>query len=176
MRSDTWRARIPWPKGRAPSCSNPPTSATMKTNPVRTSQQGRSATWQLLMLLPIAAALTLQAGQYGDFQYERSGEEMTIARYTGSDSDVAIPASIDGDPVTSIGSNVFRGYTRLTSVTIPYSVTSIEEGVFYGCANLTAIEVDPLSLAYSSLEGGIVLRRRAPRRVLSPCNSARRRV
>ena len=37
------------------------------------------------------------------------------------------------DSVTSIEEDAFSGCTRLTSVTIPDSVTSIGEDAFYGC-------------------------------------------
>ena len=39
----------------------------------------------------------------------------------------------------SIGSFAFSGYTELTSVTIPDSVTSIGESAFYFCYRLTNI-------------------------------------
>lgn len=41
--------------------------------------------------------------------------------------------------VTSIGSSAFRGCEELTSVIIPNSVTSIGSSAFTGCSNLTSI-------------------------------------
>ena len=49
---------------------------------------------------------------------------------------VSIPNS-----VTSIGNNVFYGCTSLTSVTIGNSVTSISEYAFYGCIGLTSVTI-----------------------------------
>lgn len=46
-----------------------------------------------------------------------------------------------GDCVTSIY-NTFFACTKLTSVTIPNSVTSIENYAFYGCSSLTSITVE----------------------------------
>ena len=43
--------------------------------------------------------------------------------------------------VTSIGNFAFRGYSWLTSVTIPNSVTSIGNFAFHACSGLTAITI-----------------------------------
>jgi hypothetical protein len=65
---------------------------------------------------------------------------ITITAYTGSGDDVAIPSTINGLPVTSIGDGAFAG-SSLTSVTIPNSVTSIGDGAFYGCWSLSSVTI-----------------------------------
>ena len=55
--------------------------------------------------------------------------------------DLAIPAELDGHPVTSIGERAFFCCSDLTSVTIPNSVTSIGEGAFYECTCLTSVTI-----------------------------------
>ena len=55
-------------------------------------------------------------------------EGTKVVRYIGAEADVRIP-----DGVTIIGESAFEGCTSLESVTIPASVTSIEEWAFYEC-------------------------------------------
>ncbi len=54
---------------------------------------------------------------------------------------IAIPATLGGKPVTSIGFEVFSGCSGLTSVTIPDSVTSIGNSAFSGCSGLTSVTI-----------------------------------
>ncbi len=112
---------------------------TTQTSPVHPYSQCHWTTRRLLMLPPIAAALTLQAAQYGDFEYALSGGEIAITGYAGSNSDVSIPETIDGYPVTRIGEDAFRGRTELTSVTIPDGVTFVGNETFSGCSNLKRV-------------------------------------
>jgi len=54
--------------------------------------------------------------------------------------------------VTTIGNSAFTN-TKITTINIPASVTSIGEEVFYACANLASITVDPMNPSYSSDDG-----------------------
>jgi hypothetical protein len=75
--------------------------------------------------------------QSGDFFYTVSGGTVTISGFTSCQSELTptavIPDTIDSMPVVSIGNDAFNGCTRLTSVTIPDSVTSIGYNGFYDC-------------------------------------------
>ncbi|MBE6619346.1 MAG: leucine-rich repeat domain-containing protein [Ruminococcaceae bacterium] len=55
------------------------------------------------------------------------------SRYTG-DGDIVIPAVFDGVAVHEIEKNSFKNYTKLTSVSIPETVTEISDYAFYGCS------------------------------------------
>ncbi len=57
-------------------------------------------------------------------------------------TEVAIPDSIRGKAVTSIGYRAFYyNFRKLTKISIPDSVTSIGEGAFYWCPSLTSINI-----------------------------------
>ena len=64
--------------------------------------------------------------------------------------DLAIPSSLGGYPVTSIGEWAFYKCAKLSSVTIPNSVTNIERCAFEGCRGLTSVEI-PESVAILGL-------------------------
>ena len=61
--------------------------------------------------------------------------------YTGPAGPVIIPATINGMPVTSIGTEAFRANTNLTSVTIDNNVTAIGENAFERCTSLTSATI-----------------------------------
>ena len=98
----------------------------------------------------------------GDFEYEVSGYGIVeITGYHGIDTELVIPAELDGKEVNSIGSQVFldsivnsviipdsvttiqnyafMGCSSLRSVTLPDSITMIDNGVFWDCINLESI-------------------------------------
>jgi len=70
------------------------------------------------------------------FTYTSDGTNVTITGYIGSGGDVAIPGSIKGRPVTTIGDRAFCYCSVLTSVTIPDSVSAINTGAFARCEGL----------------------------------------
>ncbi len=57
------------------------------------------------------------------------------------DTNIVIPSTYDGKPVTSIGDRAFFICRNLTSIEIPNSVTSIGNYAFYYCNSLTSIEI-----------------------------------
>ena len=66
---------------------------------------------------------------------------IAITGYSGSETNVEIPASINGLPVTKIDGYAFENCTGLTEITIPDSVTSIDWCAFSGCTGLTEITI-----------------------------------
>jgi hypothetical protein len=122
----------------------------------------------------LLAVLTILAK--AQFNYiTNDGGTITITGYTGPGGAVTIPAAINTLPVTSIGAYAFTtktvtavtipdsvtnienlGFgscTSLADIMIPNSVTSIGTGAFQDCTSLKAITVDSQNPAYSSLSG-----------------------
>ena len=64
---------------------------------------------------------------------------VTITKYTGTESTVILPSTINSWSVTKIGEDAFQDNTTITSVTIPDSVTEIGANAFAGCTNLTSV-------------------------------------
>jgi len=110
-------------------------------------QLGTAFVRGLLLLALLPAAVQAQ------YSYITNNGTVTITGYGCINSVAEIPASIDGLAVTGISDNAFRYCEMLTHITIPSSVTNIRTAVVFQCPNVTAITVDPLNPAYSSIDG-----------------------
>ena len=77
-----------------------------------------------------------------EYELSDDGTAYTVVGITDIEiTNIVIPATYKGLPVTSIGSGAFSGCRSLTSVTIPDSVTSIGSWAFSGCSELTNITI-----------------------------------
>lgn len=56
-----------------------------------------------------------------------------------NDNALIIPATLGNYPVTSIGSNAFKGCAALTTVVLPNSVTAIGDNAFQDCTGITSL-------------------------------------
>ncbi len=78
---------------------------------------------------------------FDGIKYESWGTYCSIIGYDEKRSgDLIVPSTVKfGDvelPVTSVGQKAFYNCLRITSITLPDSVTWINDEAFYGCSNL----------------------------------------
>ena len=92
----------------------------------------------------LLAAASAETGTDG-LQYSYNDEDLTatVSRYTGTATELVIPAEVTNGSVTykvtAIGAEAFQGKSTLTRVTIPEGVTTIEYDAFFCCTSLTNV-------------------------------------
>lgn len=125
--------------------------------------------------------VSMQVSPVSDFEYMLDDFGATISAYIGDDSEVVVPAEIEGVSVVQIGLNAFANNTTIKTVYLPNSVAyicagafantsletiylpnglkRIENSSFYKCANLKRISlpnslrsIDSWAFAESGLE------------------------
>jgi hypothetical protein len=89
----------------------------------------------------ITVSATYKAVSTGDYTCAANSSKITITKYTGSDSNVTIPTTISGLPVTSIGYRAFKLCSSPTNITIPNGVTNIGSEAFAQCTSLISISI-----------------------------------
>lgn len=78
-----------------------------------------------------------------DFSVQNLGDgTVKIIQYEGTEKDVIVPESIDGKKVTAIGPMAFaNGIVEIESVTLPDSITTLEDNAFFRCSKLKKIRI-----------------------------------
>lgn len=99
----------------------------------------------VLSLAPMAAfvvsAATVSDEQGVVYDLSFDGTYYRVKSYTGTATDVVIPAEYEGLPVQEILDFAFYYSEIITSVVIGDSVTDIGSGAFAYCANLTSVVI-----------------------------------
>lgn len=104
----------------------------------------------VLLLLTSLSLCLVSAETEGDFEYAiwtsydedfNESDYVEITKYNGNAKELTIPAEIEGLPVECISYGAFMNCTTLTSVTVPDSVTRVDDWAFYGCENLSTVNL-----------------------------------
>lgn len=75
-------------------------------------------------------------------KYEIENGEVTIKSCDAYDSEnIVIPETIEGYPVTEIGTSAYDGCSKAEKITLPSSLKKIADGAFVGCEKLKTIEL-----------------------------------
>ena len=92
--------------------------------------------------LPEGGSSVTPDAQQFTYEISADGKSYTIIGI-GSilSTDIVIPSTYNGLPVTAIGDSVFYGCGTIKSITMPDSLTSIGWGAFSGCASLESITI-----------------------------------
>ena len=109
---------------------------------------------QITMPPPSSESQAPTESQYFGFGYRIENDEVTITSYSGSSTELIIPASIGGLPVVAIGDNAFEN-TSLISVSIPETLKSIGWFAFSGCRELKRIVItkNVTDIGYNAFSG-----------------------
>ncbi len=97
----------------------------------------------LVCVLVFAFAVTASADDmtysYGHFYYHDHDGYVSIAGYLGSETDIEIPSSIAGKPVSEIESGAFDGCGSIERITVPDTVVMVYGDSFTGAGSLRKI-------------------------------------
>lgn len=100
---------------------------------------------------PIDTEPSLPERAEQSFEYKKVNGGIRITKYTGTQTDVEIPESIEGLPVIEIGESAFS-QSKVTSVRIPEGVRELDWFTFYCCSSLCTV-ILPTSVV--SIEYGV---------------------
>lgn len=115
------------------------------------------------------ARLSDQLIDSGEFSYRiLTDDTIQLAFYRTDDYDVVIPSVIDGYTVTSLD-NMFYAYSfDYISVTIPKTITEIENGAFGKSHDLMNIYVDDDNPSFCDIDG-VLFSKDKTRLIMYPC-------
>lgn len=93
-----------------------------------------------LLLLPFSvSAADQETYSSGHFYYHAYPGYVSISGYLGTETEVEIPSSLAGKPVSEIEDHAFDGCSSVKQITIPDTVTKIGEDAFTGAEALEKI-------------------------------------
>ncbi|MBE6827576.1 MAG: hypothetical protein E7514_03045 [Ruminococcaceae bacterium] len=68
-----------------------------------------------------------------------TGGNWKTSSYLGNETELTVPAEIDGIPVSTVGPFTFYNRSDITQITVPEGISILEIGAFYNCSALEKI-------------------------------------
>lgn len=89
---------------------------------------------------------------------EETGESYaSLESYIGSETEVSIPAEVDGNKVTHLGTYTFYENTTITKIIIPETLTDFGDFSFFACTSLSEFEVAENNELYTTVDDGVLI-------------------
>lgn len=107
----------------------------------------------------------------GNYTYALTNGKVKIVKYSGEETDLVIPESIDGHPVVAIADEAFSRCDSLISVSIPNSVIDIGINPFAACFKLQQIIVPSTHPTLSIIDGALFSTGKEKRMICLPYGS-----
>ena len=120
------------------------------------------------VLLIVAFGLLACSAQ-AQFNYTDNGDgTVTLTGYNGAGGNVSVPHKIGGKKVSAIGAWDFDRNTRIKSLTLPNTITSVGDLAFENCSSLTSIDFgNGLTSIATSFGGSALTSVKIPKSVIS---------
>lgn len=106
-----------------------------------------------------------------DFTYSLRNNSIFINKYIGTKTEVIIPETIDGYPVTAVLGTVFSDNHKVTYIKLPSQVKTVAPKAFNLCDMLTKIEVDESNTYFTSVNG-VLYNKSMTKLVVYPCGKS----
>ena len=77
----------------------------------------------------------------GKLVFDIEADHAEVSGYEGADTELTVPDTVSGKPVTAVGASAFSGAEKIGKITLPDSVTVIGRSAFYGTKALRQIQL-----------------------------------
>ena len=115
-------------------CTGSLAHCSLCAKPIRFMDEGGTVHW-----FENGVCLVCGVPEYLNYTIGTTSCTVTINGYDGSVSEIVIPDTIEGLPVTVIAAHAFANDSNLQKITIGNNVTEIQSSSFQNCTNLTDV-------------------------------------
>lgn len=147
-------------------------------NNMNSKKMGLQAFLVAILLMTGNLLANAETVNVGGVNYNLNHSDMTaeVAEYNEVSGDIVLPASLSYGglkyTLTSIGEGAFYGCENLTRIDIPASVVSIGKEAFADCTSLTSMKVESGNKVYDSREGCNAVIETATNKLVMGCKTS----